>query len=111
MGVTSYGPGYGDWVITNPGHWIYEGMGVSEGDSIPAIIGWEFHGTPAEIPGLEVVAGSCSRGSRSRGSLLMRRWCTRASVGTGCSTQVRYGGLRGCRTRRGIYRRGWRRNL
>jgi len=58
MGVTSYGPGYGDWVVTNPGHWIYEGMGVSEGDRLPGIIGWEFHGTPAEIPGLEVVAGS-----------------------------------------------------
>ena len=58
MGVASYGPGYGDWVVRNAGHWIYEGMGVSEGDRIPAIIGWEFHGTPAEIPGLEVVAGS-----------------------------------------------------
>ena len=58
MGVKSYGPGYGDWVIRNAGHWIYEGTGVSEGDRIPAIIGWEFHGTPADIPGLEVVAGS-----------------------------------------------------
>ena len=34
------------------------GTGVSEGDKIPAIIGWEFHGTPADIPGLEVVASS-----------------------------------------------------
>ena len=58
MGVKSYGPGYGDWVATKPEHWIYEGTGLKAGDRIPAIIGWEYHGTPANIPGLEVVASS-----------------------------------------------------
>lgn len=56
MGVKSYGPGYGDWVITKPEHWIYEGLGAKAGDRIRALIGWEYNGTPAEIPGLEVVA-------------------------------------------------------
>ncbi len=58
MGVKSYGPGYGDWIITKPEHWIYEGVGAKAGDRIRAIIGWEYNGTPAEIPGLEVVATS-----------------------------------------------------
>ncbi|MGI8782300.1 MAG: N,N-dimethylformamidase beta subunit family domain-containing protein [Acidobacteriota bacterium] len=58
MGVKSYGPGYGDWVVTSPEHWIYERTGLRRGDRIPAIIGWEYHGTPAAIPGLEVVASS-----------------------------------------------------
>ncbi|HBH82559.1 MAG TPA: hypothetical protein DDY34_01955 [Bacteroidales bacterium] len=57
MGLTSYGVGYGDWVVKNSDHWIYEGTGMKEGDKIPAIIGWEFHGPPTpEIPGLEVIA-------------------------------------------------------
>ena len=30
MGVTSYGPGYGDWVIKNSRHWIYEGTGLKD---------------------------------------------------------------------------------
>lgn len=58
MGVKSYGGGYGDWVITKPEHWIYEGLGAKAGDRIKAIIGWEYNGTPADIPGLEVVATS-----------------------------------------------------
>lgn len=56
MGAKSYGSGYGDWVVTKPSHWIYEKTGLSAGDSIPGLIGWEFHGTPASLPGLEVVA-------------------------------------------------------
>ena len=69
MGVKSYGPGYGDWTVTAPDHWIYEGTSMKEGDAIPGIIGWEHHGTPADIPGLEVVASStlydCGREKRS----------------------------------------------
>ena len=30
MGVKSYGPGYGDWTVTNPRHWIYEGTDVGD---------------------------------------------------------------------------------
>ncbi len=47
--------GGGDWVCTNPAHWIYEGTGVQQGDVIPGLIGWEYHGDPGKWPGLEVV--------------------------------------------------------
>ena len=29
---------------------------MKKGDRIPGLVGWEFHGEPADIPGLEVVA-------------------------------------------------------
>ena len=49
--------GGGDWACTKPGHWIFEGTGMKQGDSIPGLVGWEYHGDPAAIAGLEVVAG------------------------------------------------------
>jgi hypothetical protein len=52
--------GSGDWVIA-PGkanHWLFEGAGIKEGDKIEGLVGWEFHGDPAPIPGLEVVASA-----------------------------------------------------
>lgn len=48
--------GSGDWIVTRPKHWIFEGTKVQAGDRIPGLVGWEFHGVPAKIPGLEVVA-------------------------------------------------------
>lgn len=49
--------GGGDWVVTRPDHWIFEGTGLKAGDRIPGLVGWEYHGDPAgAIPGLEVVA-------------------------------------------------------
>ena len=58
MGNTSYGPGYGDWTIKDASNWIFEGTGLKNGDYIPAIIGWEYHGPPhADIAGLVEVAG------------------------------------------------------
>jgi hypothetical protein len=48
--------GGGDWTCTQPDHWIFEGTGMKKGDSIPGLVGWEHHGAPAKIPGLEVVA-------------------------------------------------------
>ncbi|MFO1096169.1 MAG: DUF6605 domain-containing protein [Planctomycetaceae bacterium] len=59
MGARNIEPvnGGGDWVIKKPEHWMFTGAGVKAGDSIPGLIGWEYHGQPAEIPGLEVVAG------------------------------------------------------
>ena len=48
--------GGGDWICTKPEHWIFAGTGMKQGDSIPGLVGWEFHGDPAPIPGLEVVA-------------------------------------------------------
>ena len=47
--------GGGDWTCTRPDHWIFEGTGMKQGDSIPGLVGWEHHGAPADIPGIEVV--------------------------------------------------------
>ncbi len=58
VGAHSTGPvtGGADWTCRRPGHWLFEGTGMKEGDSIPGLVGWEWHGDPAPIPGLEVVA-------------------------------------------------------
>ena len=48
--------GGGDWICTQPEHWIFEGTGMKKGDCISGLIGWEYHGDPAKIDGLEVVA-------------------------------------------------------
>lgn len=48
--------GGGDWVCAQPEHWIFSGTGMKKGESIPGLVGWEHHGAPAKIPGLEVVA-------------------------------------------------------
>jgi hypothetical protein len=48
--------GGGDWTCTKPEHWIFEGTGMKHGDHIPGLVGWEHHGAPAKIPGLEVLA-------------------------------------------------------
>ena len=48
--------GSGDWVVTKPEHWLFKGTGMKKGDKISGLVGWEFHGEPASIPGLEVVA-------------------------------------------------------
>jgi hypothetical protein len=48
--------GSGDWIATRPDHWIFKGTGMKKGERIPGLVGWEFHGEPAKIPGLEVVA-------------------------------------------------------
>ncbi len=58
MGARNVEPvnGGGDWIITHPDHWIYEGTGIELGDRIPGLVGWEYHGDPASIPGLEIVA-------------------------------------------------------
>lgn len=47
--------GGGDWIVTKPEHWMFNGAGMKPGDRIPGLIGWEYHGDPADIPGLEVV--------------------------------------------------------
>ncbi len=58
IGAHSTGPvtGGADWICSSPAHWIYAGTGMKQGDGIPGVIGWEWHGDPAEIPGLEIVA-------------------------------------------------------
>lgn len=48
--------GGADWICRKPDHWLFAGTGMKEGDGIPGLVGWEFHGDPAPIPGLEVLA-------------------------------------------------------
>jgi hypothetical protein len=48
--------GSADWICTSPRHWMFDGTGMKQGDRIRGLVGWEFHGDPADIPGLEVVA-------------------------------------------------------
>lgn len=59
MGVRSVVPfnGGGDWTCRNPNHWIFEGTGMKDGDSIPGLVGWEHHGEPDKnLSGMEVLA-------------------------------------------------------
>jgi hypothetical protein len=58
IGAHSTGPvtGGADWVCAAPDHWIFAGTGMKRGDGIPGLVGWEWHGDPAAIPGLEIVA-------------------------------------------------------
>ena len=30
------------WVVTNANHWIYNGTGLKNGDSIPGVVGYEY---------------------------------------------------------------------
>ncbi|HWL08662.1 MAG TPA: N,N-dimethylformamidase beta subunit family domain-containing protein [Planctomicrobium sp.] len=49
--------GGGDWIVSLEDHWMFEGTGLKNGDCIPGLVGWEFHGDPPEdLPSLEVVA-------------------------------------------------------
>jgi hypothetical protein len=58
MGARSTFPvtGGADWICVQDKHWLFTGTGMKNGDSIPGLVGWEWHGDPADIPGLEVVA-------------------------------------------------------
>jgi hypothetical protein len=47
--------GCGDWICARPDHWIFARTGMRKGDRVPGLVGWEYHGEPADIPGLEVV--------------------------------------------------------
>jgi hypothetical protein len=48
--------GGSDWICSQPDHWIFEGTGMKHGDGIPGLVGWEWHGNPAKIPGLQVLS-------------------------------------------------------
>jgi hypothetical protein len=68
MGAHSTGAvtGGADWVCTRPDHWIHAVTGMKLGDRIPGLIGWEWHGDPAPIPGLEVVASAPTQSAPGR---------------------------------------------
>lgn len=58
VGAHSTGPvtGGADWMCRLPNHWLLAGTGMNAGDAIPGLVGWEYHGDPAPLPGLEIVA-------------------------------------------------------
>lgn len=73
MGARNVDPvnGGGDWICRKPDHWMFEGTGMKEGDSIPGLIGWEYHGdSPGDIEGLEVVAS----GTALQGGVNPQQW-------------------------------------
>ena len=73
MGARNVSPvnGGGDWIVTKPNHWMFENTGMKKGDSIPGLIGWEYHGDPpADLPGLEVVA----EGTALQGGVNPQHW-------------------------------------
>ncbi len=81
IGARSTGPvmGGSPYLCSKPDHWLFEGTGMKEGDGIPGLVGWEWHGDPAEIPGLEVVS----------------KGVTKCSAGDGFYTSTLYPGPRG----------------
>jgi hypothetical protein len=60
--------GGADWICAAPDHWIFEGTGMKKGDGIPGLVGWEWHGDPAQVPGLAVVATGTTSSSRDKGT-------------------------------------------
>lgn len=73
MGARNVEPvtGGGDWVCTKPDHWIFAGTGMKQGERIPGLIGWEYHGDqPSDLPGLEVVG----QGTALSGGVRPQRW-------------------------------------
>ena len=70
MGARSTYPynGTAHWTCIKENHWLFEGTGLKNGDSIPGLVGWEHHGEPANIPGLEILArGPVFSGGKPQG--------------------------------------------
>lgn len=57
--------GSADWICSSEKHWLFRDTGMRNGDGIPGLVGFEWMGAPANIPGLEVVA----RGRVGKGAL------------------------------------------
>ena len=67
MGGRHAGIGGGDWICTKPDHWLYEGTGMKENDTIKGLVGWEWHGYPArDLPGHEILAVSNAVDGKNR---------------------------------------------
>jgi hypothetical protein len=60
--------GGSDWICARDKHWIFAGTGMKNGDSIQGLVGWEWHGDPADIPGLEVVARGETNNGKDKGT-------------------------------------------
>jgi len=65
VGARSVGSitGGADWICNSPEHWIFANTGMKKGDGIPGLVGWEWHGDPAKIPGLDIVATGATQDS------------------------------------------------
>lgn len=73
MGVRNIRPvnGGGDWTCVKPDHWLFEGTGMKAGESVPGLIGWEYHGDPpADLEGVEVIAA----GTAWQGGKVPQQW-------------------------------------
>ena len=63
--------GGGDWIVVQPDHWMFAGTGMHEGDRIPGLVGWEYHGDPpTDLAGLQVVA----EGTALQGGVRPQHW-------------------------------------
>jgi hypothetical protein len=60
--------GGADWICLQPDHWLFQGTNMKKGEGIPGLVGWEWHGDPAPLPGLLVVAGGTTRSPRGEGA-------------------------------------------
>jgi hypothetical protein len=60
--------GGADWTCVNEKHWLFAETGMKNGASIPGLVGWEWHGDPADIPGLEVVGKGELKSRNAKGT-------------------------------------------
>jgi len=69
VGARSVSPitGGADWTCSAPDHWLFAGTGMKHGDGIPGLVGWEWHGDPAPIPGLQVISTGTTQNGNDRG--------------------------------------------
>ena len=65
IGARSVGSitGGADWICSAPDHWIFANTGMKRGEGIPGLVGWEWHGDPAKIPGLQIVSTGATQSS------------------------------------------------
>ena len=76
-----------------------QGTGMKDGDGIPGLVGWEWHGDPAQIPGLEIVAtGPTQQPGKPHGSITPPRSIPAQSA-TSSSTPRPAGGPTACPNR------------
>ena len=69
IGARSTGPVVGGsaYYCSKPDHWLFAGTGMQQGDGIAGLVGWEWHGDPAEIPGLEIVSQGTTKSGAGDG--------------------------------------------
>lgn len=70
MGAQSTPPvtGGADWICAAPDHWVFARTGMTKGEGIPGLVGWEWHGAPAALPGLEILATGRTHSPRGEGT-------------------------------------------